>query len=75
MQSFYMACCRSQSSGSYAPGGLFKNTGYMRNSFRRASYSKKHEQALIGDTNDADSLDRGHSTFQMVNVSKKRSEL
>ena len=58
-------------SGSYTPRGIFKNTAIIRTSFTRRSFSRKNEQSLIG--MDSDSMDREHSTFQMVTVSTKQS--
>ena len=60
-------------SGSYAPRRIFKNTALIRTSFNRSSFSRKHEQTLIGV--DSDSIDREHTTFQMVPISTKQSNL
>ena len=62
-------------SRSYAPRGIFKNTGFIRRSFQRASFSKKHEQTLIGlDYSNDDSVDREHTTFQMVTIPTRKGE-
>ena len=59
-------------SGSYTPRGIFKNTALIRTSFR-GSFSRKNEQTLIG--MDSDSIDREQTTFQMVPVSTKQSNV
>jgi len=65
--------CRSRSSRSYNPSGLFKNTGFNRTSFRGGSFSKRNEQSLINNESNGDFADVDHSTFQMTIISPKKS--
>lgn len=63
-------------SRSYSPRGLFKNTGFIRTSFHRASFSKRNEQTLIGtDYSHDDSVEREHTTFQMVTIPTRKGVL